>query len=227
MTDSTHQIQSDFDRLAALDDGGWDHNRHYHAFLLRHLPPERGIALEIGCGTGDFARSLAQHFERVIAIDLSAEMVRRARESSGSIETIEFRQDDVRTCDLPSAAFDCIAAIATLHHLPLDDTLKKLAAALRPGGVLLVLDLYEPRTLADWTWSACGYAVNLLVGAWKLGRLRQAPHVRRAWAEHARHDVYPTLAEIRSTGARLLPGAVVRRQLFWRYSLIWQKPAGS
>jgi SAM-dependent methyltransferase len=225
MIDPTLRIQSDFDRLAALDDGHWDHNRHYHPFLLRHLPARRGIALEIGCGTGDFARSLVQRFERVVAIDLSPEMVRRARELSHTSENIEYRQADVRTCDLPPAAFDCIATIATLHHLPLDATLKKLDAALRPGGVLLVLDLYEPRTLADWAWSAGAFAANLLLRAWKLRRLGDASHVRQAWEEHARHDVYPTLAEIRSTGARLLPGAAVRRHLLWRYSLIWRKPA--
>jgi SAM-dependent methyltransferase len=151
--------------------------------------------------------------------------VRHARELSRTSENIDFRQADVSTCDLPPAAFDCIATIATLHHLPLDDTLKTLEAALPPGGVLLVVDLYQPRTLADWIWSAWGYVANLLLSAWKLRRLRQAPHVRQAWAEHARHDVYPTLAEIRSTGARLLPGAAVRRHLFWRYSLIWRKSA--
>lgn len=223
----TLQVQADFDRLAAFDDGRWDHNRHYHPFLLRHLPARRGVALEIGCGTGDFARSLARHFERVMGIDLSAEMVRRARESSEFIKNIEFRQADVLTCVLPPAAFDCIATIATLHHLPLEDTLTRLEAALRPGGVLLVLDLYQPRTLADLAWSASAAAASPLLRAWKLRRLRAAPDVRQAWAEHARHDVYPTLAEIRSLGRRLLPGAAVRRHLFWRYSLVWQKPAGS
>jgi hypothetical protein len=56
-------------------------------------------------------------------------------------------------------------------------------------------------------------------------RLRDPPDVRQAWSEHARHDVYPALADVRSLGERLLPGAVVRRHLFWRYSLVWQKPA--
>jgi SAM-dependent methyltransferase len=170
---------------------------------------------------------LAGHFERVVAIDLSPEMVRRARQLSRTSENIEFRQADVLTCDLPPAAFDCIATIATLHHLPLDDTLKKLDAALRPGGVLLVLDLYQPRTVVDWAWSAAAFAASLPLRAWKLRSLRQAPHVRQAWEDHARHDVHPTLAEIRSTGERLLPGAAVRRHLFWRYSLIWRKPAAS
>lgn len=224
MADSTLQIQADFDRLAAFDDGGWDHNRHYHPVLLRSLPARRETALEVGCGTGGFARLLARHFQRVVAIDLSPEMVRRARELSQATGNVEFRQADVLTCDLPPATFDCIATIATLHHLPLEEAVTKLAAALRPGGVLLVLDLYQPRSVADWIWSAAAYPANLLVRTWKLRRLGEAPHVRQAWAEHARNDVYPTLAEIRSLADRLLPGTTIRRKLFWRYSLVWEKP---
>lgn len=224
MPDSTLQIQADFDRLAAFDDGGWDHNRHYHPALLRSLPQKREMALEVGCGTGDFARTLARHFERVIAIDLSPEMVRRARELSRSVGNVEVRQADILTWELPLATFDCIVSIATLHHLPLEEALTKLAAALRPGGVLLVLDLYQPRTAVDWMWSAAALPANLLLRTWKLRRLREAPHVRQAWSEHARNDIYPTLEQVRSLGQRLLPGALIERKLFWRYLLAWQKP---
>jgi SAM-dependent methyltransferase len=225
MSGSTRRIQADFDRLAALDDGRWDHNRHYHGFLLRFLPPRRAAALEVGCGTGAFARSLARHFERVVAIDLSPAMIRRARELSRTAANVELRTANFREHELPGAAFDCIATIATLHHLPLAESLERLGAALRPGGVLLVLDLYRPRTLADRAWGACAVPASLLLRAWKLCRLREPPHVRRAWAEHARHDVYPALAEVRSLAERLLPGATVRRHLLWRYSLVWRKPA--
>jgi ubiquinone/menaquinone biosynthesis C-methylase UbiE len=220
------RIASDFDHLAAFDGGRWDHNRHYHPLLLRSLPARRESALEIGCGTGDFARALARHFERVTAIDLSPEMVRRARELSRGVAHVEFTQADVSSCDLPPESFDCIASIATLHHLPLEDTLKKMRGALRPGGVLLVLDLYQPRTIADFAWSTAAWPCNLVLRTWHHSRLRDPPDVRRAWSEHARHDVYPTLAEVRSLGERLIPGAVVHRHLFWRYSLVWQKPGG-
>lgn len=227
MADPTLRIQADFDRLAALDGAGWDHNLHYHAFLLRHLPRERSAALEVGCGTGAFARSLARHFERVVAIDLSPGMVRRARDRSAAVENVDFRQADVRAFELPPAAYDCIATIATLHHLPMEETLARLSAALRPGGVLLVLDLYRPATLVDWGWRASAAVASPLLRAWKVRRLRPPAPVRRAWAEHARHDVYPTLAEVRSLAARLLPGVSLRRHLFWRYSLVWRKPAGA
>jgi SAM-dependent methyltransferase len=225
MSGSTGQIQSDFDRLAAFDDGRWDHNRHYHRFLLRFLPSKREVALEIGCGTGAFARCLAQHFERVLAIDLSPEMIRRARELSQGAMNVEFQQADFCTYELQTATFDCITAISTLHHLPLEESLRRLGAALRPGGVLLVLDLYEPRTLVDRILSAWALPFSLLLRAWKLRQLRENPQVRQAWSDHARYDAYPGLSELRSLAERLLPGARVRRHLLWRYSLVWRKAA--
>lgn len=39
MTLLTRDIQADFDRLAVFSDERWDHNNHYHQFLLQHLPP--------------------------------------------------------------------------------------------------------------------------------------------------------------------------------------------
>lgn len=218
------EIRADFDRLAAFDDGGWDHNRHYHRFLLRHLPERRDAALEVGCGTGAFSRALAEHFRHVLAIDLSPEMLRLAQARSHGIPNLEYRQADLLGHHLPAASFDCIATLATLHHLPLDEALETLVAALRPGGVLLVLDLYRPRTIGDWALSGAAVPASLLLNAWKHGRLRQPQEQRRAWAEHARGDVYSTLAEIRSVASRLLPGATIRRHQFWRYSLVWRKP---
>ena len=44
--------------------------------------------------------------------------------------------------DLPAEDFDCIASIATLHHLPLREIMLKMKAALKPEGVLLILWIY-------------------------------------------------------------------------------------
>ena len=72
-------VEADFDLLALLDDEGWTANNHYHPLLLRHVPAECGNALEIGCGTGAFARELARRCGHVIGLDLSTEMIRVAR----------------------------------------------------------------------------------------------------------------------------------------------------
>ena len=74
-------IQADFDRLALLaDDNGFDHNVYYHDFLLRHLPARCASALEVGCGTGRFARALAGRADSVLAVDPSATICSDSRE---------------------------------------------------------------------------------------------------------------------------------------------------
>lgn len=53
------KIQHDFDRIALLNFPRWDHNNHYHSFLLNQLPTKGKTILEIGCGTGEYRASLA------------------------------------------------------------------------------------------------------------------------------------------------------------------------
>ncbi len=219
-----NQIQADFDRIAAFPDDGWNHNNHYHNFLLKQLPPRCERALEVGCGRGALARLLAERADQVTALDLSPEMIRIAREQSSACSNITFEAGDVMVYDLPVNHYDAIASIATLHHLPLAPVLLKLKAALRPGGVLLVLDLYQAGGWYDYLSGVLAVPLHLALKLIKGGRARPSPAERAAWDEHGQHDVYLTLAQVRQTCAEILPGACVTRHLLWRYSIIWKKP---
>jgi len=223
-------IEKDFDRLAQLDDGGWTHNNHYHKFLLRHVPRNCLRALEIGCGTGAFARRLAKLSQQVTALDLSAEMIRVARSRSGRLDNLEYQCADVMSCDLPNENFDCVATIATLHHLPLRKALARLKNSIKAEGVLLVLDLFEPerslRKVNGWRDAFLNVAALGTSGSLRLihnGRLRPPRAVRAAWNEHGKTDSYPTMESVRALCTELLPGAQLRQHLLWRYSIVWRK----
>lgn len=224
MTASTSIIRADFDRIASLEAYGWSHNSHYHAFLLKHVPARCQEALEIGCGTGEFSRLLAARARYVLALDLSPQMIEAARERSSEFANIDFKLADVIEWDFPAEQFDCIATIATLHHLPLDLMLQKMKSALKPGGVLLILDLFEAQSFTDVLMMAAAMPVNVGLRLIKHRRLRAPAAVRAAWAEHEQHDSFPTLSQIRKLCAEVLPGARVRRHLLWRYSVVWKKP---
>jgi SAM-dependent methyltransferase len=217
-------LRADFDRLAALDDGVWDHNRHYHGWLLSQVPPGARSVLEVGCGTGDFSRLLAERCRTVIGIDLSPGMVEAARKRGAGFGNLRFEVADVMRHPLPPGPFDCVVSIATLHHLRLRGALERLAGVVTPGGLLLALDLYKTDGMADRMLTVVGLPTSLALGLARNGRLRPPPALREAWAAHAEHDRYPTLAEVRSVCAELLPGASVNRHLLWRYSLAWRRP---
>ena len=223
-TVSREAIRSDFDRLARLQQDGWDHNSAYHDYLLRQLPARCAQALEIGCGAGAFARLLAARAGHVLALDFSPEMIRVACERSTGHKNIDYQVVDITEWGWPAGRFDCIASIATLHHLPLEETLSRMRHALRQGGVILVLDLYRAEGLRGCTLSALACPVNMVLRLVKTGRFRDPEPLRAAWAAHAPRDAYATLAQIHCACTSVLPGARVRRHWFWRYSIVWQKP---
>ena len=216
-------LQSDFDRIALVSPDGSLHNDHYHNFLLRHLPSNCERALEIGCGKGEFSRRLAARSEHVTALDLSPEMIRLARAASASLSNIDFELADVMQRELPPESFDCIASIATLHHLPLRDILLKMKAALKSGGALLILDLFQPRGVFDALTNPPAIALSVALRLLHHRRLFSTREARAAWASHELHDIYPTLRQVRALCTDILPGATIRKHLLWRYSLIWQK----
>jgi SAM-dependent methyltransferase len=219
------RVRDDFDRLARLDAADSNHNDLYHDALLRELPARIGAALDIGCGTGRFTRQLAERADSVLGLDLSPEMLRLARARCAGLDHVAFAERDVMQWDLPRAHFDAIASIATLHHLPLAPALERLRDALAPGGTLLVLDIYHAVTPADYAVCALAVPVAHALHLAKAGALRPPPEARAAWEAHGRTDRYLSLRQVRAACAEAgLDGAVVRRRLLFRYSLVWRKP---
>ena len=217
-------IQQDFDRIALVSTDGATHNDHYHDFLLRQLPAHCANSLDIGCGTGTFARRLAERSQHVLALDLSPEMIRLARERSANFSNIDFKLTDVLNLPFAVESFDCIATIATLHHLPLAEMLLKMKTALKPGGVLLILDLFEPEGATDALVNLLALPVSVGLRLIHHGRLLPQRSERAAWNAHESHDSYPKMSEVQALCDRILPGAKLRKHLLWRYSIVWGKP---
>lgn len=219
----TQKIRNDFDRIALYDQEGWNHNSHYHKFLLKQLPSHCENILDIGCGTGAFSRLLAQHASRVVAIDLSANMIEVAIAHSIKYPNIDFQNADILTWEFPVKQFDVIVSIATVHHLPLEDLLPNLKAALKPGGKLIILDLLEYESIRDKLSDFLAVPLN-----WILQTLRNkhkpSPEAAAAMREHLRTDKYLTLSQARQIYTKFLKNVKLRKHLFWRYSIVWEKP---
>jgi SAM-dependent methyltransferase len=228
LSKSMTDIQAEFDRIALasklqVNGEGWNHNNHYHDFLLKQLPARIDSALDIGCGTGTLARLLAARADHVLGVDLSPEMLHTARERSAKFSQIEYRQADVMEWEWTVNAFDCIASIATLHHLPLEMLLPQIKAALRPGGTLLILDLYQIEGVGDLFRNALAIPLNIAYRLLTKGWRQDSPAMQAAWEAHGKDDVYSRVSDVKHLCASILPGAQIRKHLFWRYSLIWRK----
>ncbi len=225
-------IAADFDAIASLQGGraeghapvSWNHNDYYHHMLLAMLPDRIESALDIGCGSGGFSRALAGRCETIVGVDLSNEMIRNARSQSRLHPNLRFRRANFLTAQLRESHYDCIVSIATLHHMPIDVSLRKVTRLLRPGGVFVALDLYAERSAIDYATGALAIPINLAMRRYHTGRWQEDAAFAAAWRHHTRNDYFLELGRIRRRAAEIMPGANLRRHLFWRYSIIWKKP---
>jgi SAM-dependent methyltransferase len=220
------EVRRDFDRIAtALEAAGGDDTlQPYERALLALLPPACGYALEVGCGDGALTRQVARRAHQVLAVDLSPEMIRLARVRSVGQPNIEYRVADFMTTDLPQAAFDLVLSVATVHHLPLSTAVKRLAAAVRPGGSLVIQDLVERAGIRYVPVNGLAWLVRCLRRA--LSRTQRPDRALEAlYREHGRGERYLTPHQVRSAYAELLPGARVVHHLEWRYTVIWKREA--
>lgn len=109
------------------------HDNPQLATLMAALPPGARV-LDLGCGPGQDARSLARAGFAVVAMDASPEMLRQAAMSEG-VETRLGTFADLSDI----ATFDAVWASFSLLHAPKAEFPGHLAAirrALKPGGVL-------------------------------------------------------------------------------------------
>ena len=191
--------------------------------LRQNLPAAGDRALDVGCGTGVLARTLATSFRTVVGIDLSIAMVAAARRQSTHVGNLHFVAADVAKYlqSVPSS-FDCITAFAVLHHLDVASVLPALATALRPGGTLLIVDLIDRSGLGYLPLNGLAWLVSHSQA--RLGSNKRSRALNAAWHDHGASERYLTFEEVRSLYTRSLPGASVRQHFLWRYSVVWRKP---
>ncbi len=203
----------------------WDHNAYYGRLLTRAVPPGASRVLEVGCGAGRLTGQLAARADHVDALDRDAAMVAAARARVPSNVTVA--QSDVMLDELPGGPYDAVLSMSVLHHLPLAQALRRLTAALRPGGTfaavaLPVVDLPReiPVEAAAIVWHlSIGVALAVSSGRWPVGLAREADHDPMP----IRHPELTT-TQVRDTASAVLPGVHVRRLLLWRFLLTWRAP---
>lgn len=143
LIDETRRI---WDQKAEFWDGYFGEGNDFHKTLVepatdRLLAPQPGEAvLDLACGNGAYARHLAGMGVRVVAADVSAVFIERARvRSVAYADRIEYRIVDATSTEqllsLGPGQYDAAVATMALMDIP---TIEPLAAALRqllkPGG---------------------------------------------------------------------------------------------
>jgi SAM-dependent methyltransferase len=214
--------------IASVINLAWDHNSYYHERLLRALPARCGRVLDVGCGAGKFAARLAERADRVDALDRSPVMIAEAERKVPANVTCML--GEAATADLPDGAYDAVTSISALHHMDLPAVLPRIAAALRPGGLLIAVShhrLEVPRGLpAEAVSVFCINARRAVLLCLPAGRQYRREMYRRQATQPQMPVMTPKLSlrQVRTQAATALPGSRVRWLVHWRYELTWRKP---
>ncbi|MEO7196279.1 MAG: methyltransferase domain-containing protein [Pseudonocardiaceae bacterium] len=104
--------------------------------------------LDVGCGVGGPGVRIAQLTgARVTGISVSREQVRLANslaESAGLAERVVFQQANAMEMPFPTQSFDAAIALESFPHIPdRGQALAQICRSLRPGGRLVLTDLFE------------------------------------------------------------------------------------
>jgi ubiquinone/menaquinone biosynthesis C-methylase UbiE len=138
------KVQQHYDDVADIYDNRYNRNRgkFYHAHISERVLegiPRDGKILDLGCGTGLFIKSYEEQGGSGIGLDLSREMIRRARmrcrESEffvGNAEVLPFKDE----------SFDAVCSLMAFSYVKRPDLLLSEALrVLQPGGKIAICTL--------------------------------------------------------------------------------------
>ena len=116
-------------------------------------PQAADAVLDVCCGPGAFALAVAPRVSRVWGVDMTLEMVRRARAFQGEkqVAGAAFACGDAEQIPFPSASFDQVSCQCSFHHLPKPElVLQEMIRVAKPAGRLMVIDPLAPETDSKW-----------------------------------------------------------------------------
>jgi ubiquinone/menaquinone biosynthesis C-methylase UbiE len=141
-----HYIASwrkEWDLHSFLASGEEDYQRLVSSVLNRCSAASSGnVMVELGCGVGRMTRNFARRYKRVLALDVSAEMLGRARQIHDQEENILWLcVNGTDLACLASGSADFIFSYLVLQHLPSEELafgyVREMLRVLRPGGGFL------------------------------------------------------------------------------------------
>jgi len=171
---------------------------------LRSLgrPLDHRAALDFGCGVGRLTQPLTRHFDQVVGVDLSHEMVRLAQAHNRAPDRCRYVVNAAADLAMfPTGSFDLVLSYLTLQHMPPRYStryLREFVRVARTGGIICVQLPARPPTLV----------ATLHVRLWRAKNAVRALVARLGIGQGARVAMYgvdrSTVRDLlRESGARL------------------------
>lgn len=102
--------------------------------------------MDLGAGDGYISRAVAGYVKKVVAVDISAEMLRELHKKAENDNILNIEMLESDGCDVPveNSSVDIVCANMYLHHI--DDpelAIKEMNRVLKPNGTVFLADFKE------------------------------------------------------------------------------------
>lgn len=217
------QIYKSFDSFATEYDFMASLQRK-NDFFLKNLSRNKNSVLDIGCGSGILAFDLAKYYEKVVAVDISQEMLEIAK-LKRSAPNIQYLLMDAKNLMLDEK-FDLITSANTFHHLENSlTTLQTVKKLLKPGGKFVLLDNVSEVETPSTIVYICSAAQDFLPDwmkygwrkAWRLFKFKTS----RPWLGHLATDKYVSAQKFREIYGSNFPNCYLTKMDCFM-GMIWE-----
>ncbi|MFO0945353.1 MAG: class I SAM-dependent methyltransferase [Planctomycetota bacterium] len=121
--------------------------------------------LDVGCGTGLFARRLAENFPHasVVGLDLSEGMLNKAAVNCAEVaDRVELVKGDSENLPFNDGTFDLVTCIHSFHHYPNQEkVVREMYRVLKPDGQVMIIDGDRDQ---PWGWLVFDIVVTTIEG---------------------------------------------------------------
>jgi len=123
------------------------------------------LAVDVGCGSGQFTRQLAPVCTRVVATDVSQAQVDQARNMLGHLENLVIKVGAGEKIEADDSSVDLVTVCQALHWMQVDKFYQEVERVLVPGGTLAVIGYHFTRPAP--TMSLCSALTEAMMKVYK------------------------------------------------------------
>jgi SAM-dependent methyltransferase len=147
------------------------------AAWLASIAPSPALALDAGAGSGQLSVLLAEHFERIVATEPSAQQV----ESATPHPKVDYRVAPAEKCNLPDGSVDLLTAAQAAHWFDLPAFFEEAGRLLKPKGAIALI-----------SYAGMGHSSSIepLIDAFRLETLKLYWPTERQLVENGYRDIH-------------------------------------
>lgn len=151
--DKKRRVMRRYDITARSYDSQYSQEQYskYSKALENTVVPSGSIVLDAGCGTGLLFDRISPAAKIVVGIDVSSELLLRAKEKASEIDNVHLLMADADCLPFRNSCFDLVLAFTMLQNMPRPlETLKAFRKTARPEGTIIVTGLKKHFSMADF-----------------------------------------------------------------------------